>query len=96
MKTKTSINLDNNLLDTIKRIAKNKKTTQTEVITGYIKEGIEKEPAINKTKLKVIVEQDPNVSIDDMIGTIKAPKGFNSVKAINEIRKGEYWNIWYF
>jgi len=33
MKTKTSINLDNKLLDTIKRIANNKKTTQTEIIT---------------------------------------------------------------
>ncbi|MCL2156691.1 MAG: DUF6364 family protein [Methanobrevibacter sp.] len=90
MKTKTSINLDKNLVDILKRIAINKKVTQTEIITDYIKQGIENEPEINKTKLRVIVEQDPNASIDDMIGTIKAPKGFNSVKALNEIRKGEY------
>ena len=90
MKTKTSINLDNKLIDTIKRIANNKKTTQTEIITEYIKQGIEKEPEINKTKLRVIVKQDPNKNIDDIIGTIKAPKDFDILKAIDETRKGEY------
>jgi predicted DNA-binding ribbon-helix-helix protein len=89
MKTKTSINLDTKLIDTIKRIANNRGTTQTEVITEYIKQGIEKEPIQNKIKLKVLVEQDPNASIDDMIGVIKAPKGFSSVQALYEIRKGE-------
>ena len=90
MKTKTSINLDTKLIGIIKRIAINKGTTQTEIITEYIKQGIEKEPKTNKTKLKVLVKQDPNESIDDMIGIIKAPEGFNSVKALEEIRKGEY------
>jgi metal-responsive CopG/Arc/MetJ family transcriptional regulator len=90
MKSKISINLDTELIDTIKRIANNKGITQTEIITEYIKQGIQKEPQINKIKLKTLVKQDPNASIDDMIGTIKAPKGFNSVKAINEVRKGEY------
>jgi predicted DNA-binding ribbon-helix-helix protein len=90
MKTKTSINLDNKLMETIKRIANNKKTTQTEIITEYIKQGIEKEPEINKTKLRVIVKQDPNKNIDDLIGTIKAPKDFDILKAIDETRKGEY------
>lgn len=90
MKTKTSINLDKKLIETVKRIANNRNTTQTEVITEYIKQGIKKEPKTNKTKLKVLVEQDPKASIDDMIGVIKAPKGFNSVKALDEIRKGEY------
>ena len=90
MKTKTSINLDSKLLETIKTIANNRKMNQTEVITEYIKQGIEKEPKVNKINLKVLVKQDPNASIDDMIGTIKAPKGFNSVKALEEIRKGEY------
>ncbi|MDR2967756.1 MAG: DUF6364 family protein [Methanobacteriaceae archaeon] len=90
MKTKTSINLDNNLISTIKRIANNKKTTQTEIITEYIKQGIEREPEINKTKLRVIVKQDPNKNIDDLIGTIKAPKDFDILKAIDKTRKGEY------
>jgi hypothetical protein len=90
MKTKTSINLDTKIIDTIKIIANNKGTTQTEIMTDYIKQGIEKESIINKTKLRVIVKHDPDASIDDMIGTIKAPKGFHSVKALNEIRKGEY------
>jgi len=90
MKTKTSINLDNTLLDTIKRIAINKNTTQTEIITDYIKQGIEKEPEINKTKLRVIVKQKPGENIDDIIGTIKASKNFDILKAIDETRKGEY------
>lgn len=90
MKAKTSINLDTKLINTIKRIANNRHTTQTEIITEYIKKGIEKEPKTNKTNLKVLVEQNPTASIDDMIGTIKAPKGFNSVKALDEIRKGKY------
>ncbi|KZX11804.1 DUF6364 family protein [Methanobrevibacter filiformis] len=90
MKAKTSINLDTKLIDTVKRIANNRNITQTEVITEYIKQGIEKEPKKNKIKLKILVEQDPEASIDDMIGAIKAPEGFNSVKAVDEIRKGEY------
>ncbi|KZX15809.1 hypothetical protein MBCUT_13130 [Methanobrevibacter cuticularis] len=90
MKVKTSINLDTKLINTVKRIANNRNITQTEVITEYIKQGIEKEPKENKTKLKILVEQDPDASIDDIIGVIKAPKGFNSVKAVDEIRKGEY------
>lgn len=90
MKSKTSINLDAQIIETIKRIAKNRGITQTEVITEYIKQGIKKEPKQNKTNLKILVEQDPNVSIDDMIGIIKAPKGFESVKALDKIRKGEY------
>lgn len=89
MKVKTSINLDTKLINTVKRIANNRGTTQTEIITEYIKQGIKKEPKVNKVKLKILVEQDPNASIDDMIGSIKAPKGFNSVKALDEIRKGE-------
>jgi predicted DNA-binding ribbon-helix-helix protein len=90
MKTKMSINLDNELIDTIKRIANNKRTTQTKIITEYIKEGIDKEPEINKTKLRVIVKQDLNKNIDDLIGTIKAPKDFDILKTIDETRKGEY------
>lgn len=90
MKTKTSINLDSRLIEIIKRIANNKKTTQTEIITDYIKQGIENEPEINKTKLRVIVKQDPNKNIDDLIGTIKAPEDFDMLKAIDETRKGEY------
>ncbi|KZX12263.1 DUF6364 family protein [Methanobrevibacter curvatus] len=90
MKAKTSINLDTKLINTVKRIANNRNITQTEVITEYIKQGIKKEPKKNKIKLKMLVEQDPDASIDDMIGAIKAPKGFNSVKAVDEIRKGEY------
>ncbi|MGL6298182.1 MAG: DUF6364 family protein, partial [Methanobacteriaceae archaeon] len=70
MKSKTSINLDTQIIETIKIIAKNRGITQTEVITEYIKQGIKKEPKQNKTKLKILVEQDPNVSIDDMIGSI--------------------------
>lgn len=89
MQTKTTINLDNDILKTIKQIAINKETTQTKIIVEYLKQGIENEPDVNKANIRFIVKKNPNKNIDDLIGTIKAPKGFNAVKAVQEIRKGE-------
>ncbi|MEA4957650.1 hypothetical protein SDC9_37496 [bioreactor metagenome] len=86
---KTTINLDENIFKTIKIIANNKETTQTKLINEYLKEAIEKEPKENKTKIKFLVKPDPTKNIDDLVGSIKASKGFDPVKAVNEVRKGE-------
>lgn len=89
MKTKTTINLDNNIMKIIKQIAINKETTQTKIINEYLKQGIENESDVNKANIRFIVKKNPNKNIDNLIGTIKAPEGFNSVKAVQEIRKKE-------
>ena len=89
-KNRTTLLIDSKIMDTIKQIAINKDTTQTKIINDYLKQGIEKEPQKNKSKIKFIVKPNPTKNIDDMIGVIKAPKGFNSVKALDEVRKGEY------
>jgi hypothetical protein len=44
----------------------------------------------DKCKLRVLVKSDPSVNIDHMIGSIKAPKGFNVEKALEEVRKREF------
>ena len=88
-KNRTTLLIDSKIMDTIKQIAINKDTTQTKIINDYLKQGIEKEPQKNKSNIRFIVKSDPTKNIDDMIGVIKPPKGFNSVKALDEIRKGE-------
>jgi len=88
-KQRTTLILDSQILNTIKQIAINKKTTQTKIINDYLKEGIEKEPIENKTKLRVLVERDPNKNLDDLVGFIKTDKTVNAVELINEVRRGE-------
>jgi len=89
-KVRTTVNLDKDLFKTIKQIAMNKEITQSKLINDYLKEAVEKEPKKNKVKIKFLVKPDPSVNIDDMIGSIKAPKGFDPVKAVREVRRGEY------
>ena len=88
MKTKnrTTLFIDSEIIDTIKQKAINKNTTQTKIINDYLKQGIEKEPQKNKSKLKFIVKPDPNKNIDDVISSIEAPKEFDPVEAVKEIR----------
>jgi len=42
---------------------------------------------MTKNKIKILVERDPTKTMEDLKGIIKAPKGFNAVKAIEEMRK---------
>jgi hypothetical protein len=88
MKTKnrTTLFIDSKIMDTIKQIAINKDTTQTEIVNDYLKKGIENEPQKNKSKIRFIVKSDPTKNIDDMISSIEAPKGFNPVEAVKEVR----------
>lgn len=86
-KNRTTLFIDSKIMDTIKLIAINKDTTQTKIINDYLKEGIEKEPEKNKTKIKFLVKPDSSKNIDDMISSIEVPKDFNPVEAVKEIRK---------
>ncbi|GAA5818391.1 MAG: conserved hypothetical protein [Methanobrevibacter sp. CfCl-M3] len=88
-KNRTTLFIEPEIMKTIKQIAINKKTTQTKIINDYLKECIEKEPQKNKIHLKVLVKSDPTANIDDIIGSIKVPEGFDPVKAVKEVRRGE-------
>jgi hypothetical protein len=88
-KVKTTISLEKSILKTIKQIALNKDTTQTEIINNYLRECIEKEPIENKTEIKWIKKPDPSKNMEDLKGIIKTDKPVNAVKLINEVRKGE-------
>jgi len=85
-KNRTTLFIDSQIMDTIKQIAINKDTTQTKVINDYLKQGIEKEPQKNKTNIRFIIKPDPSKNIDDIISSIEAPKGFDPVEAVKEIR----------
>ena len=96
----TKIKIEDKFLKTIDNIAKKENTTKNKVINDIIEKGIE-----TKTKtLEDIVKSNPKIkfmkkskmhkdseikSLKDMIGTIKAPKGFNPVEAVREVRRGE-------
>jgi hypothetical protein len=85
-KNRTTFFIETEIMDTIKQIAINRDTTQTEIVNDYLKKGIEKEPQKNKSKIRFIVKSDPSKSIDDIISSIKAPKRFNPVEAVKEVR----------
>jgi uncharacterized membrane protein YhiD involved in acid resistance len=88
-KKRTTLFIESEIMDTIKLIAINKDITQTKIINEYLKQGIEKEPQKNKSKIRFIVKPNPNKNIDDLIGSIKTEKPVNAVKLINEVRRGE-------
>ena len=92
---KTTLNLNKDIMKTIKIIALNKETTQTKVINDLLEKAIEKEDNIFKKNPKIKVmkksrfEKNSNKSFDDLIGSIKTEKKVNAVKLVNEVRKGE-------
>ena len=88
-KNRTKISLEEKIMESLKTIAKNKKTTQTKIINDYIKQGIENEPEKNKVKINVIMEGDPNIDIIDFIGSIKIDKPFSAVEIRKQVRRGE-------
>lgn len=65
-KVKTTLNIDKNLLQSIKLIAVNKEKTQTEIITEYLKQGVNNEYDIPKKRK----------SLKDAYGIYKAKKTF--------------------
>ncbi|KZX17619.1 DUF6364 family protein [Methanobrevibacter filiformis] len=78
-KVKTTLNLDNNLVKAIKIVALNKGTTQTKIITEYLKQGLKNEPDTNKK----------NKSLKDLVGIIEVDEPFNSVEEVRKLRNKE-------
>jgi hypothetical protein len=100
---KTTLNIDSEIMKSIKLIAVNKNKTQTEIINKYLKQGIINETEINKNDtledrlrknqnlklMKNSITKKPKRSFEELIGSIKTDKPVNAVKLINEVRKGE-------
>ncbi|MDR3063021.1 MAG: hypothetical protein LBU40_02645 [Methanobrevibacter sp.] len=88
---RTTLNLDKNIMRTIKIMAMNKETTQTKVITELLEKAIEKETLKSKIPKYLIANKNKNMDREEFkktIGMMKAPKGFNPVEAVKETRKG--------
>jgi len=93
---KTSFSIDSNLLKRLKFKAVEMDTTQTELLTEYLKEGLEKE--INKTKTKAmklpkarIINHempfyDPNYkgNLKNIIGTVELGEKTDAVELKKE------------
>ncbi|MGL6298913.1 MAG: hypothetical protein ACRC1M_07095 [Methanobacteriaceae archaeon] len=90
-KVRTTLNLDKNIMQTIKIIALNKETTQTKVINDLLKKAIESEDKINTIPDYLIANKNrtpDEEGLNELIGSIKVPNGFNPVEAVKELRKG--------
>jgi len=80
-----------NLLKTISKIAKNKKITEKEVINDAIENGIDYKK-LNKIPEHLISNKDTYNShptkkeLNSIIGIMEAPKDFDVVKEINNVR----------
>lgn len=75
-KVKTTINLDKEIVKSIKLVALNKEKTQTEIITEYLKKGLMSEKEINKK----------NKSLSEIAGVFKGGKPFDSVEGVKKLR----------
>ena len=78
-KVKTTLNLDNNLIKAIKVVALNRGTTQTKVITDYLKQGLKNEPDTNRE----------NKSLKDLVGIIEVDEPFDATEEIRKMRNKE-------
>lgn len=82
--------IDENLAKTIKQIALNKDTTQTEIVNNYLKQGIENEPEINKESIEIFTKNvRNNNTFDDMIGIIETKEPTNAVELKRKAQRGE-------
>jgi len=92
---KTTLNLNKDIMKTIKLIALNKETTQTKVINELLEKAIEKEDPIFKKNPKIKImkksrfKKDSNKSFEDLIGSIETKKEVDAVELINEVRSEE-------
>jgi anthranilate phosphoribosyltransferase len=88
---RTTLNLDKNVMQTIKIMAINKETTQTKIINELLEKALEKETIDSKIPNFLIANKNKKSDrkeFEKTIGMMKAPKGFNPVKAVDEVRKG--------
>jgi predicted DNA-binding ribbon-helix-helix protein len=86
---RTTLNLDKNIMQTIKIMAINKETTQTKVINELLEKAIEKETIKSKIPNYLIANKNKKPDRKEFkksIGMMKAPKGFNPVEAVRETR----------
>ncbi|MDR2623504.1 MAG: DUF6364 family protein [Methanobrevibacter sp.] len=90
---RTSLNIDKDIIKSIKIIAINRNSTQTEIINEYLKKGLEAEEDKNKIPEYLIANKE-NYNPDKerkkkMAGIIKVKKSFDAVELINSSRRGE-------
>lgn len=88
---RTTLNLDKNIMQTIKIMAMNKETTQTKVINELLEKAIEKKPVKSKIPNYLIANKNRSPDREEFkkaIGMMKAPEGFDPVKAVRKVRKG--------
>ncbi|MDR3291673.1 MAG: hypothetical protein LBT10_05915 [Methanobrevibacter sp.] len=88
------IKIEDKLFKIISEIAKEENRTENHIITNLIEKSLKtSNNQIKKTVDDLMVNKDrynPNASkkeLNSIIGIFKAPKGFNSVEALNEIHR---------
>ncbi|MCL2116238.1 MAG: hypothetical protein FWH29_08455 [Methanobrevibacter sp.] len=100
---KTTLNIDSEIMQSIKLIAVTKNKTQAEIINKFLKQGVINETKITENNtledrldknlnlklMKNNINKKPKRSFEELIGSIKTKKPVNTAKLINEVRKGE-------
>ena len=88
--TTKKIEIDQKLLETISKIAKDENATEQEIMTKIIKKGIENIQNKNKIPEHLLMNKDtydPDPKrTEELIGIIELNEPFDSKKAIREIR----------
>jgi hypothetical protein len=97
MKTKnrlrTTLNIDKDIIKSIKLIALNRNSTQTEIINEYLKKGLDAEDDKNKIPDYLLANKKTyspdKLRKKNMAGIIKVKEPFDAVELINSSRRGE-------
>ena len=82
-KIKTTINIENDILNELKTIADRKDTSQTEIINKILKKGIILEKEVEKQ------EKTKGNNFLKLSGIVTAPKPFSATEEIRKLRNGE-------
>jgi len=90
---RTTLNIDKDVIKSIKVIALNRDSTQTEIINEYLKKGLESEEGLNKIPGYLIANKKTykpdKARKKELAGFIKVETPFDAVKLIEDSRKGE-------
>lgn len=90
-KVRTTLNLDEDVIKSIKVVALNKNTTQTEIINKYLKKGLQSEKEKDKIPNYLIANTetyDPDQKRKkEMAGIIKTKRSFDAVKIVRDSRR---------
>ena len=85
---------NDDMLNRLRELAKSKNTTEIniikDIVTRELKRKETQKEKIDRLTMNKNTYNPDSKGFDELIGCIKAPNGFDPVKAVQELREGKY------